>query len=43
MLNAAAWFVGRNVEEGGGAWPAVRYEDRILTYAELRALVDRRA
>jgi benzoate-CoA ligase family protein len=41
MFNAATWFVDRNVAEGRGPSPAVRSEGRILTYADLRALVDR--
>jgi benzoate-CoA ligase family protein len=41
MFNAATWFVDRIVADGRGAFPAIRYEGRILTYADLRELVDR--
>ena len=41
MFNAATWFVDRNVAEGRGGSPAIRYDGRILTYADLRELVDR--
>jgi benzoate-CoA ligase family protein len=40
VFNAAAWFVDRNLDEGRGGSPALRYDDRIITYAELRLLVD---
>jgi len=41
MLNAASWFVDRNVDEGRGASPALHYEGRTLTYADVQELVDR--
>jgi benzoate-CoA ligase family protein len=40
-FNVATWFVDRNVAEGRGASPAFRYDDRTLTYADVRELVDR--
>ncbi len=39
MLNAASWFVDRNVDEGRGASPAFHCEDRTLTYADVQELV----
>jgi benzoate-CoA ligase len=41
MLNAASWFVDRNVDEGRGASPAFRCEGRTLTYADVQELVGR--
>ena len=41
MLNAAAWFVDRNVDEGRGASPAFHCEGRTLTYADVQELVGR--
>jgi benzoate-CoA ligase family protein len=41
MLNAASWFVDRNVDEGRGAAPAFHYEGRTLTYADVQELVGR--
>jgi benzoate-CoA ligase len=41
QFNVAAWFVDRNVAEGRGAAPAVHYQDRVLTYADVQDLTDR--
>ena len=41
MLNAASWFVDRNVEEGRGASPAFHCEGRTLTYADVQELEGR--
>jgi len=40
-FNVATYFVDRNVAEGRGTRPAVIYEDRVLTYAEVHDLVNR--
>src|SRR5437870_968194 len=40
-FNVATWFVDRNVDEGRGAAPAYRYEDRTLTYADVLELTNR--
>ena len=41
MLNAASWFVDRNVAEGRGRSPAFHCEGRTLTYADVQELVSR--
>jgi len=41
MLNAASWFVDRNVDEGRGAAPAFHCEGRTLTYADVQELEGR--
>ena len=41
QFNVATWFVDRNVAEGRGASPAFRYEDRVLTYADVLDLTNR--
>ena len=41
MLNAASWFVDRNVAEGRGRTPAFHCEGRTLTYADVQELVNR--
>jgi benzoate-CoA ligase len=41
MLNAASWFVDRNVDEGRGAVPALHSEGRTLAYADVQELVGR--
>jgi benzoate-CoA ligase len=40
-FNVATYFVDRNVSEGRGARPAFICEDRVLTYADVQALVNR--
>jgi benzoate-CoA ligase family protein len=40
-FNVASWFVDRPVAEGRGAAPAFHCADRVLTYGDLRELVDR--
>ena len=41
QFNIAAHLVDRHVAEGRGAAPAVLYEDRTLTYADLQELANR--
>jgi benzoate-CoA ligase len=41
QFNVATWFVDRNVAEGRGDKPAFRYEDRVLTYADVLELTNR--
>ncbi|HEX5814149.1 MAG TPA: AMP-binding protein, partial [Methylomirabilota bacterium] len=41
QFNVATWFVDRNVAEGRGGSPAFRYEDRVLTYADVLELTNR--
>src|ERR671925_50227 len=41
QFNVAAWFLDRNVAEGRGGATAFRYEDRMLTYADVQDLVNR--
>ncbi|HEU0093007.1 MAG TPA: benzoate-CoA ligase family protein [Vicinamibacteria bacterium] len=41
MLNAASWFVDRNVAEGRDRFPAFHCEGRTLTYADVQELVNR--
>ena len=41
MLNAAAWFVDRNVDEGRAASPAFHHEGRTFTYGDVQELVGR--
>jgi benzoate-CoA ligase family protein len=41
MLNAASWFVDRNVDEGRGASPAVHCGGQTLTYAGVQEHVNR--
>jgi benzoate-CoA ligase len=41
QFNVATWFVDRNVAEGRGGSPAFRYEDRVLTYADVLDLTNR--
>ena len=41
MLNAASWFVDRNVDEGRAASPAFHCEGRTLTYADVQELANR--
>jgi benzoate-CoA ligase family protein len=41
QFNVATWFVDRNVAEGRGTATAFRYEDRILTYADVLDLANR--
>ena len=41
QFNVASWFVDRNVAEGRGAAPALQYEGRTLTYAQVQELVNR--
>ena len=41
QFNVATWFVDRNVAEGRGASPVFRYEDRVLTYADVLDLANR--
>src|SRR5215470_14171804 len=40
-FNATTYFVDRNVDEGRGAAPAVVHEDGVLTYGDVRDLVNR--
>jgi benzoate-CoA ligase family protein len=40
-FNAAAWFIDRRLDQGRGGTPAVRYEGRTLTYADVHELVNR--
>jgi benzoate-CoA ligase len=40
-FNVATYFVDRNVAEGRGSQPALLYEDRTLTYADLLDLTNR--
>ncbi len=40
-FNVASWFVDRPVAEGRGAAPAFHCEDRVLSYGDLKELVDR--
>jgi len=40
-LNAATWFVDRNVDEGRAQAPAFLYEDRVLSYGDVRDLANR--
>jgi benzoate-CoA ligase family protein len=40
-FNLADWLLDRNVREGRGDRPALRYEDRVYSYAELAELQDR--
>jgi benzoate-CoA ligase len=40
-FNVATWFVDRNVTEGRAKTPAFLYEDRVLTYGDVRDLADR--
>lgn len=40
-FNLADWLLDRNVREGRGDRPALRYEERIYSYAELVELQDR--
>jgi benzoate-CoA ligase family protein len=40
-FNVATWFVDRNVAEGRGGKTAFRYEDRVLTYADVLELTNR--
>src|ERR671931_1508344 len=41
QFNVAAWFLDRNVAEGRGGATAFRYEDRLLTYADVQELANR--
>jgi benzoate-CoA ligase len=41
QFNVATWFVDRNVAESRGGSPAFRYEDRVLTYADVLELTNR--
>src|SRR5687768_11411556 len=41
QFNVATWFVDRNVVEGRAAATAFRYEDRVLTYADVLQLTNR--
>src|ERR671923_104130 len=41
QFNVAAWFLDRNVAEGRGGATAFRYEDRLLTYADVQELTNR--
>ena len=41
MLNAASWFVDRNVDEGRGAVPGFALRGRTLAYADVQELVGR--
>jgi benzoate-CoA ligase len=41
QFNVATWFVDRNVAEGRGNATAFRYEDRVLTYADVLDLANR--
>jgi len=40
-FNVASWFVDRPVAEGRGAAPAFHCEDRVLSYGDVKELVDR--
>ncbi len=40
-LNAAAALLDRNIAEGRGARPAIFYKDRVITYSELLATVNK--
>src|SRR5687767_1927772 len=40
-FNVATWFVDRNVAEGRAGATAFRYEDRVLTYADVLELTNR--
>ena len=41
QFNVATWFVDRNVTEGRAGATAFRYEDRVLTYADVLELTNR--
>ena len=41
QFNVATWFVDRNVAEGRAGATAFRYEDRVLTYADVLELTNR--
>ena len=41
LFNLADWLLDRNLKEGRGDRPALRYEDRVFSYAELAALQNR--
>lgn len=40
-MNAAAYFVDRHLDEGRADWPLYQYAGRVLTYADVAALVAR--
>jgi benzoate-CoA ligase len=41
QFNVATYFVDRNVAEGHGNAPAIHYEGRVLTYADVQDLANR--
>jgi benzoate-CoA ligase len=41
QFNVATWFVDRHLAEGRAAAPALHYEGRTLTYADVQELVNR--